>query len=43
VASAKARCGGELTGFLVVTSRRIGCLTGTRNPVEICLELLTQE
>ena len=41
--AAKAVCGRELASFLVVTSRRVCLLHWARNPVEVCLDLLTQE
>jgi len=43
IGAAKAACGRELVSLLVVTSRRVCCLHWARNPVEVCLDLLTQE
>ncbi len=43
IAAAKATCGSELANFLVVTSRRICCLDWIKSPVEVCLDLLSQE
>ena len=45
IGAAKSACvkgAGELASCLVVTSRRVCCLEWARNPVEVCLDLLSQ-